>query len=42
MASTRGPKMRLSRRLVSVGFWFFLAKGLLWLVAPAMAWFAMS
>lgn len=27
----------LLRRLAKAGFWFFLAKGLLWLVAPFLA-----
>lgn len=27
---------RLAGRLLKAGFWFFLAKGLLWLIAP---WF---
>jgi hypothetical protein len=27
----------LMRRLAKAGFWFFLAKGLLWLVAPFLA-----
>jgi len=33
---------RLARRLAKAGFWFFFIKGLLWLVAPAVAWVAMS
>jgi len=32
----------LMRRMLAAGFWFFLAKGLLWLVAPAAIWLAGS
>ncbi|MBS1200276.1 MAG: hypothetical protein H6R27_954 [Proteobacteria bacterium] len=30
----------LAQRLARAGFWFFLVKGLLWLVAPTLAWLA--
>ena len=32
----------LARRVIAAGFWFFLAKGLLWLAAPAAIWLASS
>jgi len=38
-SATRGP---LGRRVIAAGFWFFLAKGLLWLAAPAAIWLAGS
>jgi len=28
----------LKRQVLAAGFWFFLAKGLLWLAAPAAIW----
>jgi hypothetical protein len=31
-----------AQRLARFGFWFFLIKGLLWLVAPLLAWQAIS
>jgi hypothetical protein len=31
-----------ARRLARLGFWFFLVKGLLWLVAPLAAWMAIG
>jgi len=34
-AATCGP---LRRRVIAAGFWFFLAKGLLWLAAPTAIW----
>lgn len=33
----RARRTALLRRLAKAGFWFFLAKGLLWLVAPFLA-----
>jgi len=34
-AAARGS---LRHRVLAAGFWFFLAKGLLWLAAPAAIW----
>ena len=31
-------RLTLARRLARLGFWFFLLKGLAWLVAPLAAW----
>jgi hypothetical protein len=31
-----------AQRLARLGFWFFLIKGLLWLVAPLAAWMAIG
>lgn len=31
-------KRSLARRVARLGFWFFLLKGLVWLVAPLAAW----
>jgi len=33
---TRRGSRRLLPRLMQAGFWFFLAKGLLWLALPAL------
>ena len=36
------PTRTITGRLARLGFWFFLVKGLLWLVAPLLAWLAMG
>ena len=43
MTSGRPSGIRsAARRLARLGFWFFLFKGLLWLVAPLAAWMAIG
>jgi hypothetical protein len=37
-AGTELPRRQLSRRLLQVGFLFFLAKGVAWLILGWLAW----
>lgn len=34
----RLPRSRFARVAAQLGFWFFLIKGLLWLLLPAAVW----
>lgn len=39
----KGALRDLSQRLLQLGFWFFLIKGLLWLLVPLTAvWFGFA
>ena len=40
--STAAGGGALKRRVLAAGFWFFLAKGLLWLAAPTAIWLSGS